>query len=132
MISDVSGGHAIRIAGHLIHASVLVNGTTVARTSLAEWQQHNKSIEYFNIELEKHELINAEGILAESYFDCRPRSSWGNYTAYLTLYKQELPIQELPLPLIQFSRQLPKALREKLLEFEVNALAHSPLAVAEA
>ena len=89
-----------------------MNGTTINRTSLAHWQQRiNEPIEYLNIELERHQLITAEGLVVESFVDNVTRVNWDNYTAYLSLYHQELPIQELLLPRVKFKRQLPSALR---------------------
>jgi hypothetical protein len=111
----VSPDHAILVDGHLLHASVLVNGTTITLTSLAHWQQrHNQPIEYLNIELERHQLITAEGLVVESFVDNVTRVNWDNYTAYLSLYHQELPIRELLLPRVKFKRQLSSALRRLL------------------
>jgi hypothetical protein len=127
----VSPDHAILIDGHLLHASVLVNGTTITHTSLAHWQQrHNQPIEYLNIELEWHQLITAEGLVVESFVDNRPRSDWDNYTAYLSLYHQELPIRELLLPRVKFKRQLSSALRRLLQQLADGGVQHRQLEAA--
>jgi autotransporter-associated beta strand protein/VCBS repeat-containing protein len=127
----VSPDHAILVDGHLLHASVLVNGTTITRTSLAHWQQRiNQPIEYLNIELERHQLITAEGLVVESFVDNRPRSDWDNYTAYLSLYHQELPIRELLLPRVKFKRQLSSALRRLLQQLADGGVQHRQLVAA--
>ncbi|MGB7565597.1 MAG: Hint domain-containing protein, partial [Prochlorococcaceae cyanobacterium] len=113
----VSPGHALLIEGHLVQASVLVNGSSVTQTSAAEWSE-DPFLSYFNIELEDHALITAEGVMVESYVDNVPRSDWDNDAAYLTLYGEEQPIRELPLPRIKFARQLPAFLRLILQELE--------------
>ncbi len=65
----------------------------------------------YNIELEAHSIIKAEGLEVETFADNVPRSTWDNYEEYLSLCGAHLPIQDLALPRIKFSRQLPAALR---------------------
>ena len=109
----VSGGHAVLADAHLIQASALVNGSTIIQTEPGDWDKQ-KPITYYNIELEQHELISAEGLTVESFYDILDRSSWDNYSDYLALYGSEQPLLELPLPRVNFSRQLPSALRQTL------------------
>jgi hypothetical protein len=104
----VSPGHSIFIDGYLVIARLLINGTTITRTSLAHWQQLNiQQIEYFNIELERHQLITADGLLVESFVDNVPRRIWDNYAEYLALYQEELPIPELSFPHVRFVHEIP-------------------------
>lgn len=118
----VSPDHAIFLENHLIHASVLVNGTTIVQTDLSDWKIE-ESIVYYNIELEEQHIINAEGLPVESYFDIIPRHSWDNYTDYLSLYGSEQPIQEIDAPRVYFERQLPTALKKKLISDKEALLA---------
>ena len=59
-------------------------------------------------------LITANKTEAGWYFDIISRTSWANYGEYLSIYGEELTLEELPLPRAQFQRQLPAAVRLKL------------------
>lgn len=109
----LSPGHAVYFQGILIHASVLVNGSTISALSRDDLREAIW-ITYYNIELEGHELLTAHNLTVESYYDSVPRDSWDNYIEYLTVYGEERVLSELTLPRIQFSRQMPNALRESL------------------
>ena len=111
----MSPSHALCLEGTLIEAAALLDYAGVSRVD--EWQ--SQQLTYFNIELEQHELIWANGALTESYFSSYrsngfSRESWDNYDDYRALYGDGELMQELPLPRIAFSRQLPVALRTKL------------------
>ena len=111
----MSPSHALCLEGTLIEAAALLDHDGVSRVS--EWQ--SQQLTYFNIELEQHELIWANGALTESYFSSYrtngfSRQSWDNFDEYRALYGDGELMQELPMPRIPFSRQLPAALRAKL------------------
>jgi hypothetical protein len=57
----LSPGHALFIGGVLIRVSDLVNGTSIAPAP------HRKTIEYYQIVLDSHDVILAEGVQAETF-----------------------------------------------------------------
>jgi hypothetical protein len=104
--------HAFHIKGSLVEAQALVNGTTIQQ--LNDWDE--LMITYISIELEDHQLIWANGLLAETYYanfrsEGFSRQSWDNYDQYLELYGESESMKELDMPRIPFARQLPAELR---------------------
>jgi Hint domain len=66
--------------GALIEAKDIVNGVSIVQAESVE------KIEYVHIELETHDVIVAEGALAESFIDDDSRGMFHNRHEYLTLY----------------------------------------------
>ena len=62
----VSPQHALYLHGVLIPARCLIDGDCVAQVPVAE-------VEYWHIELPRHDVVLAEGLPAESYLDCGDR-----------------------------------------------------------
>ena len=60
----VSPGHSVLLGDTLVLAKALVNGVTITQSWAPE------SIHYFNIEVETHDCVRAEGAWAETYADC--------------------------------------------------------------
>ena len=65
----LSPDHAVYVDGVLIPAKHLINGTTVT-------QQEMSKVVYHHIELERHDVVLAEGLPAETYLDIGDRSSF--------------------------------------------------------
>jgi hypothetical protein len=91
----VSPGHSLLLGGTLVLASALVNGITVT-------QQYDDDIplviDYFQIELETHDCIIAEGVWAETYADAPGlRAQFQNEADYYALYPDEPPPEALAL-----------------------------------
>ncbi|MHC5232351.1 Hint domain-containing protein [Brucella sp. LJL56] len=83
----LSPNHALLIDGVLIRAKDLVNGQSIARVSM------DKTIDYYNIVLDSHEAVLAEGAAVETYL-MRGDSykSFTNFAEYQELYPEEANI----------------------------------------
>jgi hypothetical protein len=66
----VSPDHALFIDGVLMQAQSLVNGATILRAPPAG------RITYFHVELDRHAILFAEGLAAESYLDTGNRGAF--------------------------------------------------------
>jgi autotransporter passenger strand-loop-strand repeat protein len=67
----LSPDHAVLMDGVLIPVRVLINGATVL-------QEARDEVSYWHIELERHEVILAEGLACETYLDTGNRSVFTN------------------------------------------------------
>jgi hypothetical protein len=67
----LSPDHAVHVDGALIPVRYLVNGMTIAQREVGE-------ISYFHVELDRHEVLLAEGLPAESYLDTGNRCAFAN------------------------------------------------------
>lgn len=107
----VSPGHSLFLAGTLVTAGALVNGSTICREPPGP-----EVITYYSIETERHELLLAEGVAVESFLDAVPRSVWHNYADYEAAYPEAPVIEELPYPRACSARQVPQAVRRMIAE----------------
>ncbi|MFN5163308.1 MAG: Hint domain-containing protein, partial [Cyanobacteriota bacterium] len=127
--------HGLALLGCLVEAGTLENDRTITRYQ--EWAA-SPTITYLTVELEQHGLIWANGMLAESYYasgssdgDGFSRKVWDNLADYLELYGEETTMDELPMPRLVFSRQLPAEIRalvgiDSLTLYAAGATAHAP------
>jgi phospholipase/lecithinase/hemolysin len=67
----LSPDHCVFMRGHLLRTFRLVNGVSVVR-------QRPRSVTYLHVELDRHALLFAEGLPAESYLDTGDRASFDN------------------------------------------------------
>jgi VCBS repeat-containing protein len=79
----VSPNHAMYLSRVLIEAKDLINGVSIVQAERVE------SLEYFHIELDSHDVIIAEGALAETFIDDDSRGMFHNAHDYDTLYDEE-------------------------------------------
>ncbi len=67
----LSPDHAVYVDGVLIPIRYLVNGATIAQQRVAE-------ISYYHVELDRHAVLLADGLPAESYLDTGNRAAFAN------------------------------------------------------
>ncbi len=68
----LSPDHALLLDGALVPARLLANGTSIAR------QDGLAAITYVHVELDRHDILLAEGVAAESYLDTGNRGLFAN------------------------------------------------------
>lgn len=76
----LSPDHALLIGGMLIPVRLLMNAMTI-------WQVRDcRTVSYFHVELDTHDILLAEGLPAESYLDTGNRGMFENADLPLTLH----------------------------------------------
>ncbi|MBV9783263.1 MAG: Hint domain-containing protein [Acidisphaera sp.] len=65
----LSPDHAVFVGGRLIPIRYLVNDTSIVQLSL-------RTVEYWHVELDRHDILLAEGLPAESYLDTGNRAAF--------------------------------------------------------
>ena len=75
----LSPDHAVFLNGVLIPIKRLINGATI-------WQVEVTSVTYWHVELERHDILLAEGLPAESYLDTGNRETFENGGAPIMLH----------------------------------------------
>ncbi|MCK5354225.1 MAG: Hint domain-containing protein [Methyloprofundus sp.] len=107
----VSPSHALFIDGNLVEAHALINGSSIYQET--SWEGE---LTYYHIEMENHDIIYAENTATETFIDNASRVTFDNYDEYKELYGEEQDMLELEYPRAKSSRQLPRALKQKLLD----------------
>jgi hypothetical protein len=105
----VSPDHAILVDDILVHASALVNGTSIVR---APAPAH--TFTYYHVELADHSLLLADNVPAESFIDNVDRMAFDNWDEHEALGDEAAPLVEMAYPRAKAARQVPVAMRERL------------------
>lgn len=67
----LSPNHSVCVLGDLVPVRCLTNGTSIVQVPVDE-------VSYYHIELAQHDMVWAEGLLAESYLDVGDRANFSN------------------------------------------------------
>jgi hypothetical protein len=78
---EVSPDHALFLDGCLVPAKALVNGANVR-------QMERDTVMYYHVELEKHDVIFAEGVAVETYLETGNRGDFENGGATVRLHPE--------------------------------------------
>jgi hypothetical protein len=70
----LSPDHAVFVGGALIPVRYLLNGDTIA-------QETREAVTYWHVELDRHDVLLAEGLACESYLDTGNRQAFDNVPA---------------------------------------------------
>ncbi len=81
----LSPDHALAIQGGLIPVRYLINGASIVQ------EEHGGRIAYFHVELDRHDILFAEGAAAESYLDTGNRAAFANGSAATALHPRFAP-----------------------------------------
>ena len=76
----LSPDHAVLLDGMLIPARLLRNDTTIVREAAC------RSVTYYHVELDSHDVLLAEGMAAESYLDTGNRTMFANAGPQIELF----------------------------------------------
>ncbi len=80
----LSPDHAVFADGVLIPIRALINGTTIT-------PQARDEVTYFHVELDRHDILLADGLACESYLDTGNRSAFANGGAAIQLHPDFSP-----------------------------------------
>jgi autotransporter-associated beta strand protein len=105
----VSPLHAMFIDDVLIPAFALVNGLSIVQ---AETVEH---VDYFHLELDTHDVIVAEGALAESFIDDNSRGMFLNAHEYRLLYPDADPAPALYCAPVVEEGEILEAIRRRVM-----------------
>ncbi len=105
----LSHGHSIAVDGVLIPVGFLRNGRTIT-------QHERGTVDYWHVELDRHDVILAEGLTVESYLDVGNRTNFANGGVFLKLHPdfEQKHWSETCLPLVLEGAEIVQAKRALL------------------
>ena len=79
----LSEGHGVYADGRIVNASCLINEISIVKDTVGN---HPDLLEYYHLEFDDEVLVEANGLLACSYWNELNRRSFDNYSEYIRLY----------------------------------------------
>jgi len=80
----LSPEHAVWLDGVLTPVRCLVNGATIQADPV-------RQVTYYHVELDRHDIVLAEGLACESYLDCGNRDGFANAEGFIALHPDFRP-----------------------------------------
>ena len=100
--------HGFAVNGALVIAGLLVNGTSIVQCS--DWNE--SSVTFYQVEVEGHELMLAEGAAAETFGeDGDNREMFDNAAEFHAMYPGEVAAEPMEMGRVIVSRQMPRAVK---------------------
>ena len=125
----LSPDHAVFVGGALVPLRYLENGATIARETV-------RQVTYWHVELDRHDVVLAEGLPCESYLDTGNRAAFANagptialHPDFATAYAEQVWAERACAPLLRSGRRL-AALRRRLLG-QARRLGHAIIATPD-
>ena len=104
----VTSGHALFIDEVLVRAGELINGTTITLYAADEFDE----LEFFNIKLEAHDVICAEGAQCETHLTVEETAS--NFAEYHRLYGAPNAEEVCCAPLLYYKGRRGRQIKSRL------------------
>lgn len=82
----LSPAHAVLMDGMLVPIELLINGATIVRDTAC------RTVTYYHIELETHDVLLADGLATESYLDTGNRAFFANAGGAVRLHPDPGPV----------------------------------------
>jgi hypothetical protein len=82
----LSPDHSVFVEGVLIPVRFLVNGSTIRQTDA-------DTVSYFHIELDRHEVVLADGLPVETYLETGGRKAFANAAGAMQLHPDFAPVE---------------------------------------
>ena len=112
----VSQRHAMFLDGVLIPATCLVNGQGIVQ------ERTLRQVEYIHIELDRHDVLLAEGAASETFLDDSSRGAFQNAAEFATLYPDAPPAGRFCARLVEDGMTLERV-RRRLVAVRAQAAA---------